>query len=225
MVAVNVTPFSDRFRITDEIKAIGIRNGDIFFRQTDTKGAFGIPFGYLVAKMTHSNFSHASVARVEGDEVYLLEVNDRGVVKERLIDWLDYCVGEGVQICRLINQPSDFDALVTAEIDRFFAEDFTYDFTYSLVPKQYYCTRSVCEIYQKAGVILMEPKTVKESVDSWQYMIFYPINKLIMVVSGKGFDTAQKFYFVGNKTQGMLASPLIHTLYLNTGTLTMNTGW
>jgi hypothetical protein len=219
MVAVNAIPFANRFRIEKEIKSLGIRNGDIFIRETDTRGPFNIPFSKLVSTLTNSNFSHASLARVEGDEVYLLEVNDRGIVKERLIDWLDYCVGEAVFVYRPTNPPADFDARVSAEIDRFFQEDFMYNFMYTNANGLYYCTQAICTVYNACGITLMEPVPMQSVLTGWRYFLFKIINSIVVMTSGKGFNTNDKFYFVGNQSAGILASPHIAPIYKHTGAL------
>ena len=222
MVSVNAVPFAARFDIEKQIKSLGVRNGDIFFRETDTKGPFGIPFSALVSKLSNSNFSHGAVARVEGDEVYLLEVNDRGVVKERLLDWLDYCVKEAVVIYRLTDAPEGFDAMVASEIDKAFAADFEYNFNYTYKdPNHYYCTQAVADIYLRCGITLMEPMYMKDVMTKVQYAIFQPINWITLKTSGKGFSSKDKYYFVGNKSVGMMASPLISPVFQHAGLMTL----
>lgn len=218
MVAVSAKPFASRFEIVKELTHGGkgtIQTGDLFFRRTDTRGPFGIHFSALVARLTQAEFEHASVAVIEDGEVYLVEVNDRGTVKERLIDWLDYCVGETFEIHRLIQTPEGFVGQMEKEVKRFFSEDAEYDFTYS-DPGRFYCTESAVELYLRCGVSLMHPLTPREvfaKSPGWAFAIFKFCNWLTMKTSQKGFDLDLGYYFVGNASWGLKASPLLRRIY------------
>lgn len=213
MVAVNTYPFSERFQLDQEIKAVGIQTGDIFFRRTDSRGPGGLPFSAIVAHVTNSEYDHASIAIVENNEIYLVEVNDRGTLKYRLLDWLDYCVEKKVEVHTYTRRTTEFTTNIELEINKFLALDPEYDFTYG-DPAKFYCTESVATIYEKCGIRLMEPKLPSEVFPSkWSYYLFVALNWLSKKLAKAGFDLDKRFYFVGNKKAGLAASPMLKQIY------------
>jgi hypothetical protein len=201
--------YPHRHKIVAECKGL-IKTGDIFYRHTNVIVFGFIPFSRLVAYFTNSIHSHASVALVENKEVYILEVNELGTIQMRLIDWIDYCWGEEILVCRIKGLD---EGKIGEEIKKFLVEDPDYDFLFSDSAK-YYCTEAVNYIYEKVGIKLMEPIPIRDMTPWWfYYLVFSPINLFLRVLFKAGFDPKNKYYFVGNKEKGMLANPNSEVIY------------
>jgi len=196
-----------RHEIVANLKQMGIKTGDIFCRLGQS-GFLGIPFEKLVAKLTKSEYSHASVAFVKDDEIYMLEINDMGTLIIRLIDWIDYCATNNFSIYRLpLNQIQEFS--IENAIQEFANNDPDYDFSFSEDVVKFYCTKSVACIYKQAEIPLAEPVLLKSILSIYSYWIIAPINYLISKLAGVGLPLNGKVYFVGNKQQGILSTPNI----------------
>ena len=195
----------NRKEVVASLKALGIRTGDIIVRLSSTKGPFGIPFSALVAKLSKSEWSHASVIFFRGDVPYVLEVSDRGTIEYRLVDWLDFCVEGDLAVYRYKDMSAEGEQAIESLIHAYLAEDPLYDFTYDDMNKVY-CVESVCQIYEKMGIKLCEPKLMSEFLPPLTFKVFKFLNGIVKTLTGKGFDTSVKMYFVGNKNAGLLAS-------------------
>ena len=215
MTVVNTAPFPERHEIVKELTPI-LKTGDIIFRETDTRGPLNLPFSALVSRVSNSKFDHASIVIVEADDIYVIEVNERGVVKARLIDWLDYVYKNHLAVYRLKSDSEFLEPAFRAEINKLVAHDDVYNFTYDVnSTNTVYCTQSVCRIYEAISRPLMQPVAMKDVFKAkLNYSIFVIGNWVIKKYSGYGFDlTNGKYFFVGNETLGMLASPLIEQIY------------
>lgn len=197
--------YKHRFEIVDTIKK-NMRSGDILFRYSDVQGPLGLPFCRLVCRVTKSKYSHAAILFVENNEPYVLEVNDEGTLRYRLLDWLDTCFENRFSVFRLKDLDDLKEARLLYEIHKFLDQDPDYDFTFSS-PDKFYCTESVVEIYERAfGFKLDEGKTLKELMPTWAYSVFCIGNQLFRLF-GTSMPTNSKLYYVGNEEHGMIASP------------------
>lgn len=206
--------YKNRKEIAQKVKEIGIQNGDIFFRSSNAKGPFGLPFSRLVAFFTRSDYTHASVAVVEEDGIYLLEVNDRGTLKYRLIDWLDTCYSGKFSIHRLLDAPEGIEEKLENEIRKILKNDPDYDFTFQ-DPDKFYCTESVAHIYQQVGIQLVEPEYIKDIVPKWFYYILVVGNWFFAKFSQASFPLDRKLYYVGDSDHGLMSSDYLYCVYLH----------
>jgi hypothetical protein len=194
-----------RHEIMTYLKTQGLRTGDIVFRQSSTKGPFGIPFSALVSKFSKSEFSHAALLYIEGDEIYVYEVSDRGTLKYRMVDWLDFCVGGRFAIYRYNELTPALETALGEEIENCWDADLSYDFTYA-DPGKVYCVESVIEVYKTCGVTLIAPTMISDILGRVAFAFFSLGNDIVYRLTGKGFKTDVPVYFVGNKQQGLLSS-------------------
>ena len=205
--------YNKRFEIVNKIKT-DMRTGDILYRYSDAKGPFGLPFTRLVADITKSEYSHAAMLFVENGEPQVLEVNDEGTLRYRLLDWIDTCYGNTFSVCRLKNLTNQQETALGARIQSFLNEDPDYDFTFS-DPTKYYCTESVIYIYQDAlGIKLDDGWLIKDLVPTWKYWLLRA-GVFLFSFMGVSLPFDQKLYFVGNEKRGMLSSKyttLIHKI-------------
>lgn len=158
----------------------------------------------MVATLSRSKYSHASIVLIEDGEKHVVEVDDTGTRKMYFEKWLRLCTGNYYAIYRAKDVEID---LVVPHIFDFIEEDPDYDFTFSSDNK-YYCTESVAEIYKRAGYDLFEPKTVKEVIP-WFWWLFNPINSLVGLLTGKSVSNLP-LYFIGNENHGMMSSDKIY---------------
>lgn len=92
--------YNKRFAIVETIKR-DMRSGDILYRYSDAKGPLGLPFTRIVANVTKSEYSHAAILFIENGEPHVLEINDQGTLRYRLLDWIDTCYGDNFSVYRL----------------------------------------------------------------------------------------------------------------------------
>jgi hypothetical protein len=194
----------NRHKILQDLKNIGLQTGDIIVRQSDSRGPFNIPFSKLVSKLTDSEYSHPSLILVENGEYVCLEVNDRGTVKYRLIDWLDFCVDGKVEVYRYEPLTEQQGLDLEKKIIEYFEKDLDYDFTYSN-PDELYCVESVIKVYEECGIHLMDPIPLDQVITGWKLYVFKVCNWLVLNLTGKGFDVKVPVYFVGNTKRGLLS--------------------
>lgn len=206
MSVVRTYYMANRKEVVKTLMQYPLKTGDVIYRQSYTS-MYGIPFSTLVASLTKSKYSHAAVIFMKENVPYVFEMNDRGTIEYRLLDWLDFCEGGQFEIHRYKNFTADFEQKLGNLIKKYLDEDASYDFTYLPGNATLYCTESVCQLYKEAGVEICEPALIKDTLNSlWRYWVFKFLNGLMLKLSGKGFDMSVPVYFVGNTEAGMLAS-------------------
>lgn len=199
-------PFhKNRKQIVADLKVLPVQTGDIFYRHTDAYGPLFLPFGKIVRFLTKSEVPHASVALVEGNEIYIAEVNDAGTTKMRLIDWLDTCSSAKLKIYRLKQYDAALIAKLENEIKLFLEEDADYDVTFSSDDK-FYCTESVTHIYQQIGIEIVEPEYIKNIVGPIVYFCITAISWIFNKLTGCHAPLDRKIHYVGNEKCGMMSS-------------------
>ena len=171
-----------RFEIVEQLKYLPIKTGDIFYRASNAKGPLGLPFSRIVARLTKSKYSHAAMALMEDGVPYVLEINDRGTLKYRLIDWIDTCYTNELSIYRLKNLTEEIKDDIETEMRKVLKDDTDYDFTFS-DDKKYYCTEVVAVIYNKIGIELIKPELIKDVVSKWSYFLLKVGNLIISNIS------------------------------------------
>lgn len=195
---------NQRFRIERQLRDLPIQTGDIFYRASDAKGPLGLPFSRLVARVTKSPYSHAAIALVENGEINMLEVNDAGTLKCRLIDWLDTCYTDEFSVFRLKDSTPETVAALEREIKQVLINDPDYDFSFSDEYK-FYCTESVATIYKNIGQPLVNPEYLRKIVAPWLYRLVCWGNKLMGCFSCT-LPLNVPLYYVGNQQRGMMSS-------------------
>lgn len=192
-----------RFEIVQSISD-QIKTGDIFFRLGSEKFLL-FSFSKLVAKLTNSFWSHASIAVVKESGVWLIEVNDRGTLEYRLIDWIDLCSSGSFAVYRVKNLSEEQTLAIKQECDSFLKSDPDYDFTFNH-PDKFYCTESVVEIYKRCNIEIVKPSLIKELVNPFSYRIMAAINWVVSKFYDKSLPLDVPVYVVGNEQKGMLSS-------------------
>jgi len=197
--------YNRRFEIVNTIKR-DMRSGDILYRYSDAKGPLGLPFTRIVSNITKSEYSHAAILFVENGEPHVLEINDQGTLRYRLLDWIDTCYGETFSIYRLKDLDDQKEASLLQEIYKILNDDPDYDFTFS-DDKKYYCTESVAVIYKNALGVDLPSYFIKEVVPTWLYYVLR-VGVFLFSFFGTSLPFDRKMYFVGNEQQGMMSSQL-----------------
>lgn len=206
-------PLHDSRREIDQIlRKLPLKTGDILYRASNAKGPLGLPFSRLVSAITNSPYSHAAIVLMEENEPTILEVNDQGTLKLRLIDWLDTCYTEEFSVYRLREIDDDLRDKIAHEIHKIFSDDPDYDFTFS-DPNKFYCTEAVSYIYAKVGMPLVEPETIKEVARPAVYWILKTGSWLFSLFSDTALNFDQKMYYVGNTEKGMMSSIKTYEVY------------
>lgn len=211
-----------RFEICEELRALPVQTGDIFFRLGNETFA-GLPFSRLVAKVTKSDFAHAAVAFFRPIDPFprLVEVNAGGVQEVRLTDWLDYCWSPRIAIYRPVE--SVFDSEVERQkwqerllriINFFLDEDPDYDFSFDPDRSKFYCTEAVEFLYNESNFpnrdlcVLYRPKDLMSWFD--YNILFKPGNWFMRKLFKRGMSLDLDTVFVGNRERGLMSSPYLH---------------
>ena len=198
--------YNRRFSIVDTIKR-DMRSGDILYRYSDAKGPLNLPFTKIVSNITKSEYSHAAILFVENEEPHVLEINDQGTLRYRLLDWIDTCYGDNFSVYRLKDLDDEKEAKLHDVIQKILEEDPDYDFTFS-DPDKFYCTESVIVIYEKALSVKLDiGYYIKELVPWWSYILLRAGSYLFSFF-GTSLPFNQRMFFVGNEQRGMMASEL-----------------
>lgn len=208
-----ITPLHNaRFKITNDLKKLSIRTGDILFR-LGCESYYCLPFSKLVARVTNSKYSHASIVLIEESNIYCLEVNENGTQKYLLQDWVDFSQENGIALYRATYLSQNDIQALKLEIQRFFDLDPDYDFTFtSQTDELTYCTASVAKIYKYAGIDIFKPELMKDVLHPFVYSLVLLGNTLFKMVNAS-LPTDTPLYFVGNEEKGMLASKRIQKIY------------
>lgn len=202
----------ERYAITEFLENLPLETGDILYRYSDARGPLNLPFGKMVARITKSRYSHAAIVLIEEDGPYVLEVNDQGTLKYRMIDWLDSCFTAEFSIYRLKENNDILRLKIETEIRKILQDDPNYDFTFSDSSKLY-CTESVALIYERAGVKLVEPLLIKEVMSGFGYWLLVAGNWLFGKFTKCNLPLDVKCYFVGNENLGMMSSDRTRLVY------------
>lgn len=205
-----------RFQIQQELRNVRIRTGDIFFR-LGRESYYCIPFSKMVASLTKSQYSHASIALVEGDQIRLIEVALNGTMELRVIDWVDYSAIETFEVWRLKDEyfKPDTEERLKAAVQKFLDRDAEYDMSFQSDSNRYYCTESVEEVYRLAGLPKLE-KTIfiNDLMSPWFFKwVFRPINGLMDWLVKASIPEFSPIMVVGNAEYGLMASHYIEPIY------------
>jgi hypothetical protein len=201
-----------RFEIVEQLKYLPIKTGDILYRASNAKGPLGLPFSRIVARLSKSRYSHAAMALVEDEDVYVLEINDRGTLKYRLIDWIDTCYTGELSVYRLKSLTGEIKDNIEVEMRKVLNRDPDYDFTFS-DDKKYYCTEVVAVIYNKIGMELIKPERIKDVISKWKYFLLSVGNLIISSISDCKLPLDNKLYYIGNENQGLMSSDKTKLVY------------
>lgn len=190
-----------------------LQTGDIFFRCGNERFWGILPFSRMVAKLTGSKYSHASIVLaadgVLHSRVWLVEVAEMGTQVLRLIDWLDYCDESGFAVYRTKDPVPQIEPVIAG----FASDDPDYNFEFVSDSPNYYCTQSVAEMYKVAGYPLGTERRLCEVILGWRYQLFRILNGLVHWITGAGISTKDPVYFVGNAQQGLLSSDKLQHIY------------
>jgi hypothetical protein len=202
----------DRHRIANKLRSLPLRTGDVFYRASNAKGPFGIPFSRIVAWLSRSRLSHAAICLMENGYPYLVEINENGTTKLRLVDWLDTCYTNEFIVQRHRNLNGAMLAKFRKQIYSLLYHDPDYDFTFS-DPDAYYCTESVARVYERVDLAVFEPRTVRQLVKGWKFWLLAAGSWLVSRFRSASIPLDVPLHLVGNDTEGMLSSSAMQVIY------------
>lgn len=205
---------ADRHELTKKLMSLPVKNGDVIYRKSDAKGPWGLPFCRLVAKATNAVYTHAAILFWEDKQLCVLEVSDTGTVLYRFLDWVDFCLDEDFVIYRHKDLTPFLEKRFYDSIMDFLDLDPSYDFTFSSEDK-FYCSESVCYIYEEMGISICSPKLIKDIVSSSAWLKIRVGNWLYSKIAPDVCLNLEKpMYFVGNETNdGMMASKTMSKVF------------
>src|SRR3990167_8251450 len=199
------SPLHDvRFKITKDLKDLPVETGDIIFR-LGNESYYGLPFSRLVAHLTKSKYSHASLIFLEGDDIYCLEINEQATKQYRMLDWLDFSHKNGITVYRIPKLSNEDRDRIYDECKKFLELDLDYAFDFHN-PDQTYCTKGCVTVLKNAGFDIFQCYTPKEILKPHSYIFFLVINFIFGKLFGACVPLKQPSYIVGNCEKGMLSS-------------------
>jgi hypothetical protein len=202
---------TQRHLIANKLRALPLRTGDVFYRSSNAKGPFNIPFSRLVAWLSRSYLSHAAICLIENGYPYLVEINESGATKLRLVDWLDTCYTAEFVVQRH-QKSSQMAAQFRKQIYAILHKDPDYDFTFN-DPKAFYCTESVAQVYERIDIGTFEPRTVRQIVKGWKFWLLAAGSWIVSRFRNASIPLDVPLYYVGNESEGMLSSPKMKVIY------------
>jgi len=200
----------------DKIKNY-VKEGDIFCRLGNAKVFDLLPFSWIVAGATLSNYSHAAMVVEKTDkDILIADVNPYGMSKFRVQDWLNDCIGPFVCILRPKEEHQDKIEKAVNLVKEWFNYDIKYndsfhDVTNEETPSKLYCTQMVYEAYRRAGLPL-ECSLVRFA-DVFPRNI---ITNFMIKIAEASFGIAWeqlKVVVVGNENFGLLSCPELQKLF------------
>lgn len=212
--------YSRRHELTEMLKNIPLKTGDIVFSASDVAGPFGIPFSKLIQTFTKSKYSHATTILVESEDVYAIDVSDHGTRKLRLIDWFDDWYMDDFCVFRLRHPTKDHEENIKKNVYKFLELDPHYDFNF-VDDKAFYCTEAVSYIYKESGINLGGAYTIKQILPTWFYYIVVIGSYITKIFTNSSLPSNVPITIVGNDKKGMLASPYIYEIFRYDGKLDM----
>lgn len=205
-----------RHAIVADMSKLPIRTGDVFFR-TGNEKFLGIPFSQLVAKLSRSRFSHASMALVDKDGISLVEVSNEDTLQLRLIDWLDLCYSPDIAVYRPVGSYPKAENVIR----EFLAIDPQYNYMFQTWVRdrtRFYCTESAAYMMEHFGVPrTFDPKRIRDILPWHAYLPFLVGNWLVSLLTGGHvhMPTRERLYFAGDASRGILSSPYLAQVYPN----------
>lgn len=206
----------DRWTVYDKFSSVA-KTGDILFRRSDARGAFGLPFMRFVSSATNARYTHAAICYRDRGVLRVVEISDCGCVEYRFLDWYTYCLGNEFAAYRLRDTKDWTEQALMQQIQVMLDEDGDYDFNFN-DPKKVYCTEAIAQVYAKAGFELCKPLLMKEIVGRGWYAVIRPLNALFGLLTGgkQKLPTSTALYFVGSENgRGLAGSPLLYKVYEN----------
>jgi hypothetical protein len=206
-----------RAQILRDYAALQPRTGDVLYCQRDVT-FLGIPFCAWVAKYTRSEYSHAAAVRMTAGLAEVLEIDQHGPRWLTLSEFIDGCTTPRLTIARPRYLSEQMQSAVAVEMQRLHDSQPGYDFTFA-DPLKPYCTEGTAEVLRRAGYHAFVPEPVTGIVPHWLLPLIVIANGLLAVsrrllgTTRAAIPLREPVYYVGNPTRGMLASPMMETIY------------
>lgn len=194
-----------------------VKPGDVLFRLGNAKVFDILPFSWIIAGLTKSQYSHASIISDIKDGVFLvIDIDIYGIREQRFIDWLDDCVGPFLGIYRVKQQYENKITQVINLCKKWLENDVGYNFNFADVsqeeqPKSLYCTQLVYEAFRRAANLSLSKSKVKfrdliqENETFFKKVLDSPImKKFIQENFYLNLDTLE-IIVVGNDDYGLMA--------------------
>jgi hypothetical protein len=189
--------------------------GDVLFRLGNAKAFFVIPFSSLVAGVSRSHYSHASIIRGKTEiakdiyDLVIYEVLATGTSIQMLTEWLINCAGPRIGLFRWRKEYQKLVPEMLALADRICRAYVPYANRFKLeedpvtgLPKSLYCTQFVYYLAKKAGI------PIDDALVKVRDLPAFPLSdkRLIGILNSLGISLDQEIVTVGNEQIGLMAS-------------------
>ena len=209
--ARGLIPIHGHIQRADEWTAFAkanIQTGDILFRRGRSCTLLGNLTSIVLAAANDGRFSHDGLAKWEGDQLWVYDVESEGVRKVPFILWMLDVEGNEFAIKRLLPEYRDRIPQALAFCEDAYQRHVGFDFSLSPDDERFYCSEMVEKSFRSAGIHLSEPVPINRLPGYRRTCIFVPALEVYM-----GINVHNPIFALGNEHYGTFASPFLQTVY------------
>ena len=185
-----------------------IATGDILFRRGQSCTLTGNLTSLVLAAVNDGRFSHIGIAKWEGEQLWIYDVETEGVRKVPFVLWMLDVAGNELAIKRLHPEYRDRIPKALAFCDDAYQRHVEFNFSLSPDDQRYYCSEMVEKAFRSAGLQLSEPVKISRLPGYNRCLLFVPCVELYM-----GVDVNNSIFALGNEHYGTFASPFLELVY------------
>ncbi len=178
----------------------GVKPGDIICRLGNAYFYGFFHLSRLIAKITHSDYSHAAmVLDITDKDILLADVDFNGLRREFFVDWCDDVRSDNISVLRFTGESDVIDRAVE-NCRLLVREDPYYECEFD-DQRRFACVEFICWCYMRAGVMLIRDTPIRDLPGcTWAY-------RMLMRMEGINID--QSVWCVGNDKVGLFSSSLL----------------
>ena len=163
----------------------------------------------VLAGVNDGRFSHVAMACWEGDELWIYDVEIRGVARKvPFVLWMLDVQGDSFAIKRLIPEHRHRIPKAIAFCDDAYQRHVQFDFKLSLDDDRYYCTEMVEKSLLSTGLSLSEPVQICRLPGYRRYRALVPFVELYLRI-----NVHTPVFAVGNEHYGTFSSQHLKLVY------------
>jgi hypothetical protein len=193
----------------EEFARSRLETGDILFRRGKSNNLKGKLTTEVLAGANDGRFSHVGLARWEGDQLWVYDVESEGVRKVPFVLWMLDVDGDDFAVKRVRSEYRHCIPQAMAFCEDAYQRHVGFNFSLGTDGKRLYCSEMVERSYRSAGLSLAEPLPIHQMPGFRRYRILVvPLVEFFM-----GVDRNRPVYAIGNEHYGTWASPYLDLVY------------
>jgi hypothetical protein len=185
-----------------------IHSGDILFHRGQASTVKGKLTSMALCGVNDGRFSHDGLARWEGDQLWVYDMEREGARKVPFELWMLDTSGDDFAVKRLRPEYRDRIPQALAYCEDVYQRQVPFDFALSPDDERLYCSELVEKAFRAGGLHLSEPIPIYRLPGFRRYCIAAPVMRLV-----SGINVRTPVFALGNEHYGTFASPLLETVY------------